>query len=292
MSITPNAIQEIELRQLKEFAAKPDVPLEIYLKDAAEGIGIHSHSYWEIFLYHSTPDGPIENVTIVPPGIRHGLRQSVIGQYTTFFDIGTVDFRCSANFDRAIASNVLTASKLLLTHLTLLKETMEAGLPDEKTAALLPLHERILAEELLVAYQQTLQVKDSPFRRQLPKDLKGCLLKQALQPNCTIADIAASIGVSSTNVSRIFQKNFGCSARRFLIIARLRCACERLAKEGRNTSISAIAVATGWNSPRHFQQTFKKLIGMTPTQYAEKHQGKPPFFPDILLYHNEAGAFY
>lgn len=49
----------------------------------------------------------------------------------------------------------------------------------------------------------------------------------------------------------------------------MKAAC-RIMEEKKNIRISDLAYAVGYNDPRYFSSSFKKEIGMQPTEYMER----------------------
>ena len=49
----------------------------------------------------------------------------------------------------------------------------------------------------------------------------------------------------------------------------MKAAC-RIIEEKKNIRISDLAYAVGYNDPRYFSSSFKKEIGMQPTEYMER----------------------
>ncbi len=289
MTNTYTSIQKTELNLLRDFAYVPHTPIELYLEDSHVGNNLHSHNYWEVLLSHQTPSSPIEGVTIIPPCIIHSSNR--ISKHRIFFDVGGIFFRCSANFDRAIPSNAIPLVKVLQAHLLHLQKSFET-LPDEVIQPLMEQHIKILGKELALIYQEALKTKDTAVKHQPPKNIVGYLIKYASQPDFTIANMATVLGISPTNISRIFKREFGCSARHFLILNRLRHACEILAREGKEASVFSVSKNTGWSSPKYFKQVFKRVLHMTPRQFVERYHEKHLPLPDILFNRHTPGSVY
>jgi AraC-like DNA-binding protein len=80
-----------------------------------------------------------------------------------------------------------------------------------------------------------------------------------------VAQMAAAAGLSRAHFSREFRRTFGESPHAYLLTRRL----ERAAALLRNTdnSVLEICTAVGLQSLGSFTTSFKRVYGMTPTEY-------------------------
>lgn len=81
----------------------------------------------------------------------------------------------------------------------------------------------------------------------------------------SIDDVAAFTGISRSHLYRIFMGHTGQSPKAYLSALRIRQACTLLKKS--EISICSIAASVGFENSLYFSKAFKKLKGMTPTQY-------------------------
>lgn len=88
------------------------------------------------------------------------------------------------------------------------------------------------------------------------------------RPDLTVADIAAHVAFSPNYLSVYFKERTGCSPYRYLLETRLQRGCELLATQ--DASVGNIARAVGFSSPYHFSATFKRHIGVSPTEYRNR----------------------
>lgn len=75
---------------------------------------------------------------------------------------------------------------------------------------------------------------------------------------------AAALGVSSSTVTRTFQREFGISFREYRHRVRLLAACEGLAA---GHDVSRVARQLGYRSVSMFVELFRKKLGVTPGRY-------------------------
>jgi AraC-like DNA-binding protein len=83
----------------------------------------------------------------------------------------------------------------------------------------------------------------------------------------TVADLAREAGLSRAHFSREFRRAFGEPPHRYLLTRRL----ERATMLLRNTdrSVTDICFAIGLDSLGSFTTSFRRVYGMTPTEYRE-----------------------
>lgn len=85
--------------------------------------------------------------------------------------------------------------------------------------------------------------------------------------NITTESISAGVYISRSYLNRIFQKYLSVTPHEYLLSVRLSHACRRLEA---GESITETALAVGFQDCSSFAATFKRLRGMTPTEYKSK----------------------
>lgn len=82
-----------------------------------------------------------------------------------------------------------------------------------------------------------------------------------------IHDVAQLIGMTDPAFCRFFKKSTGKSYMQFLIEFRIAVACRYMISE--DSGLADIAYRTGFGSMTNFIRQFKKIMGMTPSEYKE-----------------------
>ncbi|MBX3736831.1 MAG: helix-turn-helix transcriptional regulator [Candidatus Didemnitutus sp.] len=77
--------------------------------------------------------------------------------------------------------------------------------------------------------------------------------------------LAAKAGLSKFHFHRLFKEATGTSPAKFQLDARMKEARRRLRET--KQSVVAIALDTGFSSPSHFAQVFRREAGMTPSEF-------------------------
>lgn len=89
------------------------------------------------------------------------------------------------------------------------------------------------------------------------------------QRSLTLKDVAAALGYDYNYFSRLFHRTFGVSFKAYLN----ECRCSAAAEAIRTTdkSITNIAMDSGFQSIRTFNDVFQRYMGMSPAQYRKQH---------------------
>jgi AraC-like DNA-binding protein len=113
------------------------------------------------------------------------------------------------------------------------------------------------------------------FERAL-SDLKGpdmpsrilpivAYIREAHGQPLTVEAIARRFAMSLRHLERCFREEIGVTPREFIVQTRIQAACEHLRDP--QLTITGIASATGFQTPSHFTETFRKVTGQTPSTF-------------------------
>jgi AraC family transcriptional regulator len=98
------------------------------------------------------------------------------------------------------------------------------------------------------------------------------LLQERFSENLSLDQVAAAVGIHPVHVARVFRQRYGCTLGDYLRKLRVEYACRQLATS--DTPLVAIALAAGFADQSHFTKTFKRYMGMTPTQFQEHFRSR------------------
>ncbi len=106
-----------------------------------------------------------------------------------------------------------------------------------------------------------------------PKRLRRVLdfIEAHLADDISLDDLAREACLSPYHFSRLFHEATGRPPHRYLIERRIQEA-QKMLRSGRS-SITEIALDTGFGSQSNFARTFRKISGFTPGQYRELSRG-------------------
>lgn len=99
----------------------------------------------------------------------------------------------------------------------------------------------------------------------------GALMRANLAEPPSIDSLAHTVGLSTSQLERIFAADLGLSPTAYLVELRFK-EFTRLLRETRST-ITDAASKVGWQSASHAGELFRRRTGMTPTQYRREHAG-------------------
>lgn len=91
-------------------------------------------------------------------------------------------------------------------------------------------------------------------------------LEKHLPAQLTLEQICQDNLISYSQLARLFHEKHGCSVMKFFSDMKLDTAKQLI--RARQLNITQIADALGYSSIHYFSRHFKKLTGMTPTEYA------------------------
>jgi len=84
---------------------------------------------------------------------------------------------------------------------------------------------------------------------------------------------AASLGISGGHLARLFKARTGRTFSEYLALYRMKRAAELLRDP--TIRIGAVADLVGYSDQRHFSTLFRRLVGLTPTDFREGRFGHP-----------------
>jgi len=91
------------------------------------------------------------------------------------------------------------------------------------------------------------------------------LLHEALPDNLTLTRIANVVGVHPVHLARVFRRHHGCSVGEYARNWRVEVASRQLAAG--TAPIVEVAATAGFADQSHLCRTFKKVGGLTPTEF-------------------------
>ena len=81
----------------------------------------------------------------------------------------------------------------------------------------------------------------------------------------TVEEMAKECGMSINHMRNIFKQQTGITPKTFIEDLKIRRAAERLCNS--QSSVSSIASEFSYRDPYHFSRVFKRVMGMSPSQY-------------------------
>lgn len=123
-----------------------------------------------------------------------------------------------------------------------------------------------LSIEILRISQKT--EKDCGLARHA--DAAKKILDSRFDEPISIRELASSLFISPDYLRELFRETFGESPMHYLIRRRIEFACQQL--DTGNSSIAEIADKCGIGNPYYFSRLFRKITGLSPSEYREKQR--------------------
>ncbi len=276
-------IMRDDMARLLSGQSSKDLRLTI-VRPASSGVTLHEHVYWEVMIIGPKNCFTMSEIQIIPPGVRHATWQVSNLQNAFSFNLSLENVCVSPIPFQLKSRSLLPLTCAILQHLAVLLKLSDAM--GDAATQVLDAHAPALAGELAALYvacfhaSQKLTVQKGKSTPPLPFILTEHHLAEQLY---SISDMAASLGVSTSYVSNVFQRECGMSAKRYIIVRRLRRACDLLVEN--KLAINEVAHLTGWINAHYFATAFKKFTGMTPREYSRKLHGQFVDYPPGLQLH-------
>lgn len=239
--------------------------------------GMHCHDHWEVRLELAGPiawpDRPAERhppALILPPGTMHqavqrshcGAEATMLvltdqGQWTLSWPGG--HYRrvghCGEAVERRLGASLTTTFE----HLARDWRAIE---PDGALGRFWENRMRCVLLAFLLGMGADAPAKRSP--RMLVERASRYIEQAYVQPDLTVAQIAAACDCSPTHLANVFRRHRGRGVRQALIERRLDRARELLA--GGRCLVKEAAYMTGWRSAFHFSNSFEQRFGHRPSE--------------------------
>ena len=94
--------------------------------------------------------------------------------------------------------------------------------------------------------------------------------------NLKVSDIAEYFGYNEKYLSTLFKKNSNISIKQYILQAKMDHAKAELSDT--NHSISQIGYNIGYNDPHNFTNAFKKVTGLTPSDFRESYSKRKLYY--------------
>jgi AraC-like DNA-binding protein len=90
------------------------------------------------------------------------------------------------------------------------------------------------------------------------------------EQNMSLEEMAFKVNLSESRMRALFKSKVGLSPTQYVIRRKMKEAAKRLRNSYKR--VTRVAMDLGFESNSYFVRAFKKVYGMTPTQYRKLHQ--------------------
>lgn len=112
--------------------------------------------------------------------------------------------------------------------------------------------------------EESLVVEQNAFSREIIG-----WIEQHFQQHCSLKTLAGAMGSSEGHVSRRFRQETGGTLQEYLVMRRIRHACELLVHT--RLSVKEVGAQSGFNDYAWFITSFRKYMARTPLQYRKSY---------------------
>lgn len=244
----------------------------------------HTHQYWEcLIVIRGSINNHVNRVPfymnkqqayLIRPTDRHAIFSRIADQpiILNFMIKKEYMSQLAALYDDTLLEQLLDSEDLSFT----LDESQIKHLISEtcflQTTSNLSMNEKyfqakLLFNELFI----TLLSQNIAYIKHKPEWFSNLLIKLSdlKTPIKSIEDMAIETGYSYSRLIQLFKEYAGCTIIQYITQKRIELATDRLKHS--NMQILEIAAEAGYDSISHFNYTFKKHTGCTPTQYRKKY---------------------
>lgn len=124
-----------------------------------------------------------------------------------------------------------------------------------------------IVDGMLLSFCERQQTDSGGHKAALVRDAKE-YIREHFAERLTLEEVARRVYINPSYLSRLFSEVEGCNFSDTIAQIRIQKAKEYL-KDYRN-KVYEIAEMVGYPNVKHFMRVFKKMEGMTPTEYREK----------------------
>jgi AraC family transcriptional regulator len=127
---------------------------------------------------------------------------------------------------------------------------------------------REMLAEVSRAMRKSVEEKQQPIWLKRAQEL----LHEKYREPLVLSQIAVAVGVHPVHLSRTFRQYYHCTLGEY--VRRLRIEHASRSMLSSHSSIAEIAARAGFADQAHFSRTFKRILGLTPSEYRSSHQTK------------------
>ena len=97
-------------------------------------------------------------------------------------------------------------------------------------------------------------------------------LQDSFRESVSLNDLSQAVSVHSCHIAREFHRAYGLTIGEYIRKLRIDFVAEKLPNSGKHgNSLTDLALQAGFSSHAHMSSVFKRVTGMTPSQYKKAH---------------------
>ncbi len=254
-------------------------------KDPKRMKNIHTHFAYEVFF---VTDGSLElvsdraiatyerKIVIIPPKTKHFTTPSSRGSFGLLFSVeNSKSSALSSEFQNALISQCensvafeLPLSDDIAFYIRKISEKLEKnrGVSQKEAELLISLIFHEIVQMIVPNIENALVEKNNSSHINAIESYINFKFNQKV----TLSDVAEHVFLSTRQVSRIIQKEYGCTLAELVVEKKL--ASAEILIKNTDMKISDIAHQTNLGSENYFYSLFKKRYGMSPLKFRKEYR--------------------
>lgn len=133
------------------------------------------------------------------------------------------------------------------------------------------LYQKSLFHHTLYAIVEDLHLQETQSSTAMLIEETFEYLKRHYKENVSVDQLAGMIGLSTSHFSKLFKEKIGYSPKDYLIRLRINRAKQFL--EFSDCHLKDVAQKVGYPDEFYFSRIFKKIVGVSPSQFAKQSEG-------------------
>ena len=113
------------------------------------------------------------------------------------------------------------------------------------------------------------------------------LMETHLHCDLSLEEMAQSVNLSSSRLRHLFKAETGIAPAQYLKVIRLRRAQELIATT--YLTMKQVMSTVGVHNTGHFAKDFKRIYGLTPAEYRDRHRDANPRAETVALSNSHIG---
>lgn len=176
--------------------------------------------------------------------------------------IGVMEFMVKPFWDQDLADNIRRAMNLILE-----KEKAEISSVSTESADLQEEANKANIENIenIENKENKEEIEEIRETEKTWKTVVEKILKEQYGDNLSMEEVASQVGFSGQYFCRMFKQEFSVNFVDYLSDIRMKNACELLKHP--DASVKEVCFQVGYSEPNYFSRVFKKVYGVTPSQY-------------------------
>lgn len=211
-----------------------------------------------------------EYLIMTPDQFQHGYKKSDCTFYWLHFDMDSDTKKVSSSISFPLHDRLAYPERIIV----LMKQLQDSDKNYHNDLLNNSLASALIAEIYCqsAAYKKYNSTKQT---KQIFNDIVDFIHYHASE-NVKVWDIAEYFGYNEKYLSTFFKKQAGIPLKQFILNVKMDTAKAQLSDT--NHSISQIAYNVGFNDPHNFSNAFKKITGLSPSEYRISYGKRSLFY--------------